>query len=288
MWESPRDFQRVWEGWKAGTMAFHAFHALSFPWPAFGNVSSRKSPNGPEPQLRDIEFTQFHVSEVDPKYLFIHLLEAEILERKHLADEDTILVPADVAARVHTPGLKASGIAERCESPGEHDRAALVEACRRRVVDSFVRSFMVEDLSEAIELLLLQPEGQGWRLRRIFLQRAVHSLMTSVLLRSAWLDPFVHYAQLRPAERQFGQSEQAVASERRAVVGPDPCRHAVFVHRGLTDRDYLAQVHAQDRLAAYEVATVCVGDRERITPSAVACTEVSLEVHAPELVRRSN
>src|ERR1022692_170708 len=35
MWESRRDFQRVWEGWEAGIMAFHAFHALSFPWPAF-------------------------------------------------------------------------------------------------------------------------------------------------------------------------------------------------------------------------------------------------------------
>ena len=35
MWESQRDFQRVWEGWEAGFMAFHAFHTLSFPWPAF-------------------------------------------------------------------------------------------------------------------------------------------------------------------------------------------------------------------------------------------------------------
>jgi hypothetical protein len=38
MWESQRDFQRVWEGWEAGIMAFHAFHTLSFPWPAFRPV----------------------------------------------------------------------------------------------------------------------------------------------------------------------------------------------------------------------------------------------------------
>ena len=38
MWESRRDFQRVWEGWEAGFMAFHAFHTLSFPWPAFRAV----------------------------------------------------------------------------------------------------------------------------------------------------------------------------------------------------------------------------------------------------------
>jgi len=35
MWESQRDFQRVWKAWEAGIMAFHAFHTLSFPWPAF-------------------------------------------------------------------------------------------------------------------------------------------------------------------------------------------------------------------------------------------------------------
>jgi hypothetical protein len=33
MWESQRDFQKVWEGWAAGFLAFHAFHTLSFPWP---------------------------------------------------------------------------------------------------------------------------------------------------------------------------------------------------------------------------------------------------------------
>jgi uncharacterized protein YjlB len=36
MWESRRDFQGVGEGWKAGFMAFHAFHAPAFPWLAFG------------------------------------------------------------------------------------------------------------------------------------------------------------------------------------------------------------------------------------------------------------
>jgi hypothetical protein len=42
MWESQRDFQRVWEGWEAGFMAFHAFHTLSFPWSAFRWVSLDK------------------------------------------------------------------------------------------------------------------------------------------------------------------------------------------------------------------------------------------------------
>jgi hypothetical protein len=43
MWESRRDFQRVWEGWEAGLMAFHAFHTLSFPWPAHRAVKLQKT-----------------------------------------------------------------------------------------------------------------------------------------------------------------------------------------------------------------------------------------------------
>jgi hypothetical protein len=34
------DFQRVWEGWEAALMAFHAFHTLSFPWPVFAESRS--------------------------------------------------------------------------------------------------------------------------------------------------------------------------------------------------------------------------------------------------------
>jgi len=41
MWESQRDFQRVWEGWEAGFLAFDAFHTLSFPWPAFPLAAAR-------------------------------------------------------------------------------------------------------------------------------------------------------------------------------------------------------------------------------------------------------
>ena len=35
VWESRRDFQGVWEGWKAGFMAFHAFHTPAVPWLVF-------------------------------------------------------------------------------------------------------------------------------------------------------------------------------------------------------------------------------------------------------------
>jgi hypothetical protein len=36
MWESRQGFPRGVEGWKAGTMAFHAFHIPAFPRLVFG------------------------------------------------------------------------------------------------------------------------------------------------------------------------------------------------------------------------------------------------------------
>ena len=46
MWESRRDFQRVWEVWEAGFVAFHTSHTLSFPWPA--SRPARRPGGGPE------------------------------------------------------------------------------------------------------------------------------------------------------------------------------------------------------------------------------------------------
>ena len=45
----------------------------------------------------------------------------------------------------------------------------LVKASRRQVVQSLVRPLMVEHLSEPVELSLLQPQGQGWRVSSLLL-----------------------------------------------------------------------------------------------------------------------
>jgi hypothetical protein len=47
MWESQRDFHRVWE---AGFLAFRVFHTLSFPWPALETcIRKSKLPITPFP-----------------------------------------------------------------------------------------------------------------------------------------------------------------------------------------------------------------------------------------------
>lgn len=43
MWESPKNFQGVWEGWKDGFTAFRAFHAPSFAWLVFGRSQTDRA-----------------------------------------------------------------------------------------------------------------------------------------------------------------------------------------------------------------------------------------------------
>src|SRR3981081_1276948 len=45
----PKGFQGVWEGWKAGFLAFHAFHTLVISMACFGNDSDNLSQHAGTP-----------------------------------------------------------------------------------------------------------------------------------------------------------------------------------------------------------------------------------------------
>src|SRR5665213_2392998 len=136
--------------------------------------------------------TQLGVAEEDAVHVLVHLLKPNLLVAEYFADEDPALVPADVSAVVHTPRLERSGILEARHAPGQHSSAGHVDASWRLVGESFVWALMVEDKTEAIELLLLRRYSAGWRLRGVLFQSTVHSLMPSVLLRMPWLNTFVN------------------------------------------------------------------------------------------------
>ncbi len=60
----------------------------------------------PEPHLGTVELTQLGVAEEDAVHVLIHLFESDLLVAEHFADENPTLVPADVAAVIHSPRLK--------------------------------------------------------------------------------------------------------------------------------------------------------------------------------------
>src|SRR3984957_8137853 len=103
-------------------------------------------------------------------------------------------------------------------------------------IQALMRALVVEDVAKVVEAALLRAKRCGRRFRRVLLQRAMHPLVVTVLLRSAGLYPLMYDPELHPADREFGQPHQPGARKRCAVVGPDPCWDAVLPHRCLADR----------------------------------------------------
>ena len=147
-----------------------------------------------------------------------------------------------------------------------------------------MRSLVVEDLPKKIELLLLEPQRQSCRPSCLFLESSMHPFMTSVLLRTPRLSPFVNNSHLHPPKRKLRQAKQARPGEWRAIRRSNSGRHSILPHRRFADGSNLTQVHSGDDLATDQITTVGVGDRERIATRAITRSEVPLEIHAPELI----
>ena len=98
---------------------------------------------------------------------------------------------------------------------------------------------MVEDLPKKIELLLLEPQPQSCRPSCLFLESSMHPFMTSVLLRTPRLNPFVNNSHLHPPKRKLRQAKQARPGEWRGMLrdhrGEGAKNHEV--ERTLQDRD---------------------------------------------------
>src|SRR5204862_5677001 len=94
----------------------------------------------------------------------------------------------------------------------------LIAGARRHLTERLVRAVIVEVPTEAIKAGLLLASAAGRRPRSLRLERAVHALMATILLRRAGLNPLELHTKLDPVHRQPRQSAGAGRRERRAVV----------------------------------------------------------------------
>jgi len=76
----------------------------------------------------------------------------------------------------------------------------MVETRWDLVVQALMRALVVEHVVKVIEPALLSAKGCRRRFRRVLLQRAMHPLMATVLLRPARLNALMHDPELHPAE----------------------------------------------------------------------------------------
>ena len=88
-------------------------------------------------------------------------------------------------------------------------------------------SFMVVIVNEVIETSLLPIESRLRWSRRFRFESSMHSLVSAILFRMTWNDPFDGDPKTDPPQREPGKPRQAWRSERTAVVGEDRSGQAV-------------------------------------------------------------
>ena len=131
------------------------------------SANSDHSPCSSKTKLVRIEFSDLHVSKEDSVKRWCDQFKSQFLEAEYLADEDSVFVPADVAAIVHSPQKETFRVRELRQLAWQSDRAGLVETCWDLVVQALMRALVIEHVAKVIEAALLCAKGCRRRFRRV-------------------------------------------------------------------------------------------------------------------------
>src|ERR1700722_597316 len=111
---------------------------------------------------------------------------------------------------------------------------------------------------------LLPPQiPLRWSCGLLF-QRLMHALVAAVLLRLAWLDPFMPDAQSQPQHRELTQSCGRATGERCSVVGANRLRQSELAKGGFEDCPSVLAIGALYCATPEQVSTVGGRDRKRV------------------------
>src|SRR6185503_13355755 len=238
-----------------------------------------------DPLCALVEFGQQHRAKIDGPDPVVDLLESDPLSDQHSADMHKPLVPLDAAVAADLPDLEVSGVLERRQPLRKRSGRPGVPRGRGLTVESSVRSLVVVDLEEALELSLLRGEVLCRRLGRVVLERLVHPFVSPVLGRLAWLDADRMDPQTDPPHGEPRQATDALTSERNAVVAEDLQGQTVFAEPLGEDSLNPYVFCGFQSTAAEQIATLPVAQRQRKAVPPVPCLELAFEVGAPDVVR---
>src|SRR5579863_3286427 len=114
----------------------------------------------------------------------------------------------------------------------------------------------------------------------------MHTFVSTVLLRMAWLDALDGDAQAKPPNGQAAQVEQTVGGGKgHAVVGAHGLRQAAFLEKALKRGKSTLFLNRLHGFAEQEITAGMVGDGQRVAISLVAQHELALVVGAPQGIR---
>lgn len=140
-----------------------------------------------------------------------------------------------------------------------------------------MRALLVEDADELIEPGLLLQEVLRGRLGGFLLERQMHALMATVLLRMPRLDALDVDPQAQPPHREARQAKQGIgAGKGSTVVSADRPGKPKFLENPLKDGKGERRLGVGERFTADQIPRGEVGDGQRITVATVCELELPL------------
>ena len=245
-----------------------------------GALTKRSEPGE---QAAGVDETDVQVAKAHHVVAGVEFSNAHEFVDQRLADEDKLAFPFDHARAADTANLMIGVIPGVLLARRHGARGSGVGRRRRSLAERFVRTFLVVMRSEPVKARLLLSGVRCRRGRGLCLQRAMHALMSAVLLRRGRMDEVRGDAELHPPGRQFGEAARAARAERRAIVAADRQRQAMLAKSPLKTRAN-AFDGGGDNPQFDQKAALTVRHRQRIDPSLVAGAEPALEIRAPFII----
>src|SRR5271155_4962564 len=234
-----------------------------------------------------IDHAEVAMAETHNVIALVALGEADHFAGQGLADEYAFAAPSDLAAGVDAPDLVMGVVPGVADPRGHRPRGGAPDSCRRPLLQRLVRTLLVEVLAKHIEALLLFARAERRWLRRLLRQRAVHPLVSTIVLRRSRTAEMRLDAQLQQPYRQSRKPTRARRSERRAVVGADRLGKPEVPEKPLENRSDRFMVRPENPYLQ-QIAARVVRHRQRIDAPPVARAEPTFEIHAPLAVHRKN
>ncbi len=213
--------------------------------------------------------------------------DADRFADQRLGDEDALAFPRDLARTAHAPDL-VIGIVPRLPDAIRHlPLRWRVDLVRRSLAECFMRPLFVVVPAEGVEALLLLGRVRGRRARGLGLEGAMHALVATILLRGGRMDEVRLDAELDPPRRQSRQAAGAGRTKRRAIVATDGARQSLAAKRRRKDRLRSFDRRRHDPHLD-QVATVAIGQCQRVDPAVVAGAEPAFEISRPLVIGGRN
>lgn len=168
-----------------------------------------------------VKMSEDNRTEEDSPDAVVDRFQAYVFLFEHVRDIDPLRVPPDASVSADEAKFEVVGIVDLWERPWIGPLGRLVDRGRRSLTESFMGTLEVVLAAKGRKPSLLGSAVSGWRSGGLGFERAVHSFVSPVLLRTTGLNQFRSNAKPDPPDGQTRKSTESCGREGCSVVGAE-------------------------------------------------------------------